>query len=214
MFKFITKLFSKKVSKPLSDSITYFNKNMSSSDKAELLKVESCALRKRNDFQGAMKKLSKALEICPSSTLVWVERADLLCAMGEFEEALKDLVKALHYEPDCMEVFELRVKIFRELKDTASMEEAEKQICRLKKQKNVLLESSLSSAREYVARGNKKMDEGNLKGALLDFDSAIALDGQCKEAYLNKAAILNAEGDVDGAAHYFLKAKELGAQRK
>lgn len=212
MFKFISNLFSKKASKPLSDSITYFNKNMSSSDKAELLKVEACALRKRNDFQGALKKLSRALEICPSCTLIWVERAALFYSMEDLDEALEDIDKALQSDEDCIEAFELRVKIFCKMKKVSEMEEAEKQIRRLKKQKSEILEVPLSSSREYIARGNKKLDEGNLTGALLDFDNAIALDAKCKEAYLNKAAILNAQGDVSGAAKFFLKAKELGSQ--
>lgn len=212
MFEFISNLFSKKVSKPLSDSITYFNKNMSSSDKAELLKVAACAHRKRNDLQGALKKLSEALELCPSSTPVWMERADLFYSMGDFEEALEDIEKALQNDPECLEAFELRSEIFLQMKDFQKMEEDQKQISRLKKQKNELQESSLSSSKEYIIRGNRKMDEGNLNGALSDFDRAIAMDENCKEAYLNKAAILNAQGDVSGAAKYFLKAKESGAK--
>lgn len=212
MFKFISNLFSKKVSKPLSDSITYFNKNMSSSDKAELLKVEACAHRKRKDWQGALKKLSDALEICPSCTLVWVERADLFYSMGDFQEALEDIEKAVQNDPDCIEAFELRAEIFREMKDLTKMEADQKQITRLKEQKRELMESSLSSSREYIIRGNRKMDEGNLNGALLDFDRAIEMDENCKEAYLNKASILNAQGDVSGAAKYFSKAKESGVK--
>ena len=212
MFKFISNLFPKKPSKPLSDSITYFNKNMSLSDKAELLKVSACAHRKKNDLQGALKKLSDALEICPASTHIWIERADLFYSMSDFDEALEDIEKALQNKPDCIEAFELRIKIFSEMKELQKMEEDKNRIRRLKEHNQAIMEASLSSSREYIERGNRKMDEGNLNGALSDFDKAIALDENCKEAYLSKAAILNAQGDAGGAAKCFSKARESGAQ--
>ena len=213
MFDFIRDLFSKKKSKPLSDSITYFNKNMSVSDKAELLKVEALAHRKRNDWQGALKKFTDALEMCPASTLIWIERADLFYFLKDYEEALEDIGKAIKTDPDCLEAFELRLKIYREMKEFRKMAEDEKTASRLRQQKQELLESSLSSAREYIARGNRKMDEGNLGGALADYDRAIAMDENCREAYLNKAAILNSQGDTAAAAKLFLKAKKLGSSQ-
>ena len=67
----------------------------------------------------------------------------------------------------------------------------------------------LDTPEAYLKRGNHKLDQSDIEGALLDFNKAIEKDpGNC-EAYLNRGAIKQAQGDTDGAAHDFRKAKEL-----
>jgi tetratricopeptide (TPR) repeat protein len=54
-----------------------------------------------------------------------------------------------------------------------------------------------------MAAGRKRVDAGDLKGAIRAFDRAVALDGLAAQAYLYRAGLKLLAGDEDGAAADF-----------
>src|SRR5262249_34320334 len=57
----------------------------------------------------------------------------------------------------------------------------------------------LPDAAAYKARGNERLDKGDLDGALADYTEAIARDPALAAAYFNRALVLQQQGDLDAA---------------
>lgn len=75
-----------------------------SQNEASLLVKEGAKLHDRGDFNGAIEKYKKALEINPLSERVLYEMSYTYLAMGEYEEALKYSTKVinLHAKPNIL----------------------------------------------------------------------------------------------------------------
>jgi Tfp pilus assembly protein PilF len=65
----------------------------------------------------------------------------------------------------------------------------------------------------YVNRGILKLRRGQLAPAIADFDTALALDPNQPEAYLNKGAALLQQNDMRGALPLFAAALEHNTNR-
>ena len=65
----------------------------------------------------------------------------------------------------------------------------------------------------YVNRGILRSRLGNLEGALVDFDAALAIDANQPEAYLNKGVVLMRRENPDAALPLFTQALENKTRR-
>jgi tetratricopeptide (TPR) repeat protein len=67
----------------------------------------------------------------------------------------------------------------------------------------------IAAAREHCARGARRHAEGDLAGAMADFEQALAAHSGCAEALNNRGAARYAGGDLAGALADFDRALEL-----
>lgn len=59
------------------------------------------------------------------------------------------------------------------------------------------------AAMAAMAEGRRRVDAGDIRGAIRRFDRALAVDGNCAQAYLYRAGLKLVAGDVDGAVADF-----------
>lgn len=72
---------------------------------------------------------------------------------------------------------------------------------------SIVLYYKIGSCRQYMERAEKKMDKGELSGALKDVDIAVAIDPKEDSLYL-RAVILGMMGDSDGAEEILSSLRE------
>src|SRR5262245_41610833 len=78
--------------------------------------------------------------------------------------------------------------------------------------RTILMEGDMNpvrTAREYVIRGATRQAEGDLAGAIAEFDQALALDPHCWEASNNRGFLRQLQGDLGGAIGDFDRAIQL-----
>ena len=167
---------------------------MGNEDKAELLRIQGAARRKKGDFDSALK--------------IGLTKSE----MGENQEAIQFLNKAIEFDRENIDAYNMRAEVKKKSGDIegAKKDFAEAESIKNKKRADDIKE--LETPLEYVKRGNLKLDKGDLNGALDDFNKALEMDPTISDVYLNRGAIKQALGDNDGANCDFKKARELQTQ--
>lgn len=75
---------------------------------------------------------------------------------------------------------------------------------------STLIIAQSSNAKYYSKRGGEKFKQGDIEGALTDFNKAIAIDPTYARAYRNRGAVKYKLGDSKGACNDYKKAAALG----
>jgi len=213
MKKFLLRLkeyfIKKNIKGSMDDSITYFNKSMQDKDKAELVRIQGHARMQKGDISGALKKYDQALEIYPDSSEIEVDRAIVFEKQGDIKKAFNHLAVALKKDNTNITAYEVRAKFHELNKDNQAALNDREKIAQLKTTKLEDNTRKLATKEEYFRRGTEKMDQENLEGALEDFDKAILLNNEYKEAYLSRAAIKRVLGDLEGVSSDTRKANQI-----
>lgn len=71
---------------------------------------------------------------------------------------------------------------------------------------------ALQSSTVYFYRGRTKQDNGDLVGAIVDFDKAIEIDPRHARYYFRRGGARESNGDLDGAIADYTKAIEIHPQ--
>lgn len=194
--------------KSTSDSITYMNKGMPGEDKAELLRIQALARKKKKDLDGALQKYNEAIGLYPRSSALHIERSEVKMEKDDVKGAMVDLEKAVSLDPQNPEVYKARGQFRKKMGDEkrakADMEKAKSLLLQQKEEAS----KELGDAVSYVLRGEKKIEMKDYPGALADLDKAILLNPKEGNAYLSRGALKQVIGDQEGAKKDFQKAKE------
>ena len=67
-------------------------------------------------------------------------------------------------------------------------------------------------AKKYVKQGIERFSKGDIAGAIVEYDHAIAIDPRLADAFLNRGKARRAGGDLDGAITDYETASELDPQ--
>ncbi|MBY0228711.1 MAG: protein kinase, partial [Gemmataceae bacterium] len=134
-------------------------------------------LRQRR-FAEARRDFDAALALRPGLEIALVHRAFASEGMGEMKEALADLDRTIRKNPSTRSHLH-RARVLESLHDPRSAEA-----------RKLALRTEPATALDWAARGHARI-ASDPRGALKDFDKALALDPACVDALMNKAHVLS-----------------------
>ncbi|MEC4895018.1 MAG: tetratricopeptide repeat protein, partial [Oscillatoria sp. PMC 1050.18] len=74
---------------------------------------------------------------------------------------------------------------------------------------NQALQINPKDADAYYNRGNAKFDQGNLDGAIADYNQALQINPKDADAYYNRGVAKRNQGDIKGAREDYQKAEKI-----
>ncbi|EKD29139.1 MAG: hypothetical protein ACD_79C00042G0001, partial [uncultured bacterium] len=162
MLNFIKKIFHivSNAGKPISDSITYFNKGMGNEDRAELFRVQGLARMKKGDFSEAVKKFEMALALYFNSAQIHADKACAHLGSNDYKEALKEVGLALKLDEKFVYAYETRALIKQKLKDFEGSKKDYEYAKTLREKRTFEDTRELKTSKEYTRRGSDKIEKG------------------------------------------------------
>jgi tetratricopeptide (TPR) repeat protein/S1-C subfamily serine protease len=149
-----------------------------------------------NDYSAALKAIDRAIELVPKGHeselyYLWKYRSVMLRNSKKHQEALVAISDAIRLEgkelPD-INLLNEKANLLGELKQYSNAIEIYNQIIARGEKSWV-----------YSNRGNIKAESGDKKGAIADYDRAIAIDSQYTAAYSSRGIVKSELGDKKGA---------------
>jgi serine/threonine protein kinase/tetratricopeptide (TPR) repeat protein len=135
--------------------------------------------RAANDLKGAVMDFDQMLALQPDLAEAYLNRALADEGLGRYNEAIQDLTKALELGSPCTEVYFLRAAVREKAHDLKGAQ------C----DREEGMRRQPADEQSWVARGLARLP-GDPKGALADFDRALALNPRSFAALQNKAHAL------------------------
>ena len=191
------------------------------------------SFHQRGEYQQAIKRINKAIELNPRNAVFYNNRATTKSELGDSQGAIADLDMAIELNPqDPAPVLKRgNIKSFSgdhqgALADYSRLIELNPQddmayFSRGNAKKtlgdiqgaiadyNIAIESRPREAMNYFSRGNAKYALGDLQGAIADYDKAIELGLKIESSYISRGNAKCALGDLQGAIADYDKAIEL-----
>ncbi len=131
------------------------------------------------DYKGAVKDLTKAIEINPQNALAYNKRGDAFYRLGDYKKAQADSSKAIELNPQDAHAYYDRGFSFYQL---GKYKQAIADY-------NQAINLNSRNAYAYYGRGLARVKFKDKKGAMLDFNQAIALNPEYTEAYLQRGIL-------------------------
>ncbi len=145
--------------------------------------------RSQDDFQGAYKDYSKAIELSPEGDDSYYNRGNVLDRLGDPKLAIQDYNKAILLNPKLADSYNNRGWTYFEIGNAKSAITDITQAISI----------NPKYVRAYNNRGWVYYKSGDAKSALLDFDKAIELDPKFTTPFYNRAALKTELKDYNGA---------------
>lgn len=178
----------------------------------------------------ALDYLDRALSIASDYDIAYRIRAIVHTSLGNYEEALEDVAKALESSPDDRELWLQRINLHSTKNDTKATEQAFKDWInqdptdadRYKSQAEFYAEQGnykaaetaytqaiekelygdLAALNSILGRAWARLHQGNATGAIEGFSRVIELDAKLVDSYIGIAEARVKEGSVDAAITY------------
>ncbi len=161
-------------------------------------KTAAAADRERVVWLEDVARLNRMLIATPDDPTVWIERARLMIAGGELDEAAHNLQRAMEINKEIPELYQLRAQLAYAREDyQTAVDEATKAL-ELKEQQP-----------SYSVRGDAYFQLQNYEAALKDYRRARRLDSQVQQALEMRAEELETMGQVEQASSYREQASEI-----
>ena len=185
------------------------------------------------DYEGAIKDYDKAIELDPSYTNAYFNRAYTKNDIGYYEDAIQDYTKVIELNPNDTSAYFYRGSINSNIQNyEEAIEDFNKAIelkpnnakayCNrglakheIKEYKSAIedytkaIELDSNDTYAYYNRGNTKFDLQDYKGALEDYTNAIKLDPNDTKSYYNRGNAKGALNNIEDAIQDYNKAIEL-----
>ena len=107
--------------------------------------------RKKGEYDKSLADLTEAIRLAPNKSDIWSNRGNAWSCKGKYGNAIKDYGEALRLDPDNQDAIRNRARA-------------------------LLLQSrklSARAAKEYLRSGQKRLDSGDINGAIKDYTEAI-----------------------------------------
>lgn len=154
----------------------------------------------QGDNEGAIADYTRAIELDPGNSRAWNNRGLAHANLAQTEQALADYTKAIEFDPGYIRAYKNRLLIVEQQRDLQAMA----------RDYGVLAELEEDNADAYYyAQGNALQESGDLAGARVAYDAAIAADPEQVDALYNRAIINFTENNLDGALFDLDSAIEL-----
>jgi tetratricopeptide (TPR) repeat protein len=155
---------------------------------------------KLGDLGGGLEDLGQAIDLDPNDTAARGDRAYLRSRGGDLEGAVADYTALLELEPGRVAVWEERSRLRQRL---GQVEQALREL-------DQGLELNPQSWSLYNARGFARLAIlQDARGAVADFDKALAIDPAYVTAWINRASAKASLGDEEGSLADYAQALEL-----
>ncbi len=132
---------------------------------------------------------SARIHDAPDDVELRLRRADLYRRAEHYRDALADLRVVARLDPDRRELLLQRALVHVAMGKTAAA----------RRDLDAFVDGGEANALAYWTRAKLRRDTDDLEGARADYDAAIAL-GSTPDAYLERAAVDEARGDLEAAA--------------
>ena len=149
----------------------------------------------KKQFKEAEVCLRKALMLDPTSTLARIGLGKALCDQNRYFEGIAEYEKIINPNRKWKKLLERNLKLSYEI---------------LTKQYQAILAKNPSRPDWHYSLAVVYSKQGKIEEAVLEYQRAIQLKGDFKNACFNLASIYEAQGKLQEAAHYFEKAVESG----
>lgn len=146
--------------------------------------------------------LLKKFRKWPGIENVYQARAYCYRELGEFDEALSDVDRALSIAPDDIDSYSVRIGVYYEQGDLAKAISDATEIVKRKP----------SDDDAFAARANLLHEVGNYEGAMADVSKAISIHPGNPEYFLLKGLILRDQGQIEDALEAVRGALSLDPQ--
>jgi len=183
-----------------------------------------------NAPEKALEYLDRALEAAPDYDVAYKIRAIVHISLGNYSEALEDVMKALKSNPSDRELWLQKINLYTITNNIAATEQAYKEWIshdpddadRYKNQSEFYAEQENYEAAEtaytqaiekqlygdfaalssILGRAWARLHQGNLSGAIEGFNQVIKLDAKLVDSYIGIAEARVKEGAIDTAITY------------
>ncbi|HYV49531.1 MAG TPA: tetratricopeptide repeat protein [Myxococcaceae bacterium] len=163
------------------------------------LRAERALLaRTLNDYDAAIEHYGKAVELSPRDAEVRFNLGEALHAAGKTDEAIARYREALAIDPNLISA---KVNLGKALAEKLQYAEAKELLSQAGKSS-----AGLGDAEAHYNLGVILMREGNVPGAMTEYDRAIAADPSHARAHNNLGVALDSQGNHKKAADEFRKA--------
>ncbi len=156
----------------------------------------------------ALTSLDQAIASVPLSDqfsyyYLWKYRSVFLQDLKRYPEALVAISQAISLEPQDIILLNQKASLLRKLKRYSEAAKIYDEVIIIRKQEKAFY---------YSNRGVVKLDLGDTKAAMSDFDKAISINPQFDKAYSNRAIAKYDLGDKQGAVLDYDKAININPQ--
>ena len=158
----------------------------------------------RGEYQEAIDRYDRAIELNPNYATVYNNRGTAKGALGDYQGAIADFSEVIELNPQLAEAYYNRGRAQHVL---GNYKEAIADYDRA-------IECNPQLPQQFSNRGVVKYDLGDHHEAIADYDKALELDPDYAEAYCNRGLAKDALGDHLGAIAEYDKALELRPQLK
>jgi len=155
------------------------------------------------EFREMIETCDKAIQIQPSDSLAYHNRAVAQFKLGNYQEAIKDFTLAIQYNPQDAAAYYNRAIVYGLLGNHKEAIEDGLKAAQIDPNK----------AGTYVNRGIDYMALGKLNEAEADFAKAIECDPKDSAAYYGRAVVNHRLGAQKKARADFIKASQLGSKK-
>jgi tetratricopeptide (TPR) repeat protein len=141
----------------------------------------------------AIADYDRAIEINPRDGLAYLDRASTKNLLGDYEGAIADHDRAAAIHNNAQSAREQHKSRLKQYRSTVA--EYDRKISLQERSANA---SNPQDAMAYLSRGNAKAGLRNYKGAIDDYDRAIAINPQNSLAYFSRGEAKHSLGDRQG----------------
>jgi len=180
--------------------LTLFGYAMEGLDEQFRLEGDQCL--EHGWYQEAIAAYDESLKLNPDNVTALYGRAIARVLSGDARGAVRDLTLAIKKKPDFSDAYYARGYCMEQMGDRAAALRDFTTAADLFKQQNRLLsyeEAIFKMFEQYRDMGREKAYRGNHRGALEDFDQALALNPDSAGTYCDRALVEYALGDSQSA---------------
>ena len=152
----------------------------------------------KKTLEKALADYTQASRLDPDNAVIYKERGDVYCGLGEFDKAITDFVQALRINPNYATVYQDRGTVYLEKKDYDRAMADYTQAIKLEPK----------NAKWYSARGNA-YSMINYDRAIADYTQAIKLEPKNAKWYNARGDMYFFKGDYDRAIEDYTQAIKL-----
>ncbi|NOK63075.1 MAG: hypothetical protein GFH27_549279n494 [Chloroflexi bacterium AL-W] len=140
--------------------------------------------------EGAIADYTRAIELDPGNSRAWNNRGLAHANLEQTEQALSDYAKAIEFDPGYIRAYKNRLLIVEQQRDLQAMARDYGALAKLEED---------NADAYYYAQGNALQESGDLVGARVAYDAAIAADPEQVDALYNRAVINFTENELEAA---------------
>jgi len=188
------------------------------------------------EFKDAVKFYDKALKI-NEIYAIRLKKYEVEMLLKNYQKAYDDINKLIESKPENIELYLFATKLANTLKNNTLAQKHLNFYLKYNKNSNQgnfykskilfenqdnitsleivnqLIEDDISNSEYYLLRGRIYREIEMFDFAYRDLSMSLDLNPKCTEAYLLRGELRYEKGDVDGAKHDWLKAKEQGSYK-